>query len=434
MKELNSLKYQIRSLIERNSFIIICKDKGRYRSLIQDEITTNNGKVIGYISTQKVVDKRDSEWIIDARDENFYYNLNNYLSDPPIEFLSWLNKIDPQKKAIIVGTPWTNIPSVAGRRMLGFRESHLDKIEDKVWIDSFLKKHELASPRSTIVKSENIVRFYKTCDGYFENSVVSGEFRNESSSGGKDLFYKTKGCLPKERLVSYARNFRNLRVSEYVLGTPVSIIGMVFNRYVAAFRPIEIITLFNKTSNSILFSGSTTYHCLSERNINELTLHCKKIGEILKKDFGYRGIFSIDGVYSNELFKVTEINPRHASGLGVKSSSSSFPFYLFNRLVQSHKGIEWKATIDSLEKSINREMIDHGNISAVIPNNDHHFFTPSELASAASSLGLPCRFNTTSKQFEVAYFNEYKPDSASNLVCHIANSLSRSDTFHTSLA
>lgn len=78
--------------------------------------------------------------------------------------------------------------------------------------------------------------------------------------------------------------------------------------------------------------------CLAEQAFETRDLlrsTARKVGEFLASKLGYRGMFSIDGILSDGTFHATELNPRHASGLGLRAARPDFPIYLFHRGVQA---------------------------------------------------------------------------------------------------
>lgn len=57
-------------------------------------------------------------------------------------------------------------------------------------------------------------------------------------------------------------------------------------------------------------------------------------GEELARSVGVRGFYCLDGLLGPEGFVATELNPRQASGLGLRAAWPDFPDYLFARAVQ----------------------------------------------------------------------------------------------------
>ncbi len=58
--------------------------------------------------------------------------------------------------------------------------------------------------------------------------------------------------------------------------------------------------------------------------------YTRQAGLQLAAEVGYLGMFSLDGIWTGKAFLATKINPRHASGLGLRLAASMFPAHLFN--------------------------------------------------------------------------------------------------------
>ena len=103
----------------------------------------------------------------------------------------------------------------------------------------------------------------------------------------------------------------------FLEGVPCSIHGMVFPAGVAAFRPVELVTLRRPSSNRLLYAGAATFWDPPDADREAMRALARRVGEGLRDRLGYRGAFTVDGVMAAEGFVPTELNPRLGAGLSM---------------------------------------------------------------------------------------------------------------------
>jgi hypothetical protein len=89
----------------------------------------------------------------------------------------------------------------------------------------------------------------------------------------------------------------------------------VFPEYVAAFRPVELITLRSATGSRLRYCGCATYYdppAVIRERMRELA---REVGAALRERVGFRGVFTVDGVVTDLGFLPTELNPRWGAGM-----------------------------------------------------------------------------------------------------------------------
>ncbi|MBV9139944.1 MAG: hypothetical protein JO115_03340 [Pseudonocardiales bacterium] len=133
------------------------------------------------------------------------------------------------------------------------------------------------------------------------------------------------------------------------------------------FSPIEIVTLGDPVTGQLLFCGSSTYWRPDETAVRDIRKSAYRAGAELVRTTGYRGIFSVDGLLTPAGFAATELNPRHASGLGLRAALPDFPIYLFNRAVQEDLPGLAEITSAGLEHVVRREVAAAPSYSLSVP-------------------------------------------------------------------
>jgi hypothetical protein len=107
----------------------------------------------------------------------------------------------------------------------------------------------------------------------------------------------------------------------FLEGIPCSIHGLVFPDTVAAFRPVEMVTLRPRHGNQLRYCGAATFWDPPEADRTYMRECARRVGEALRKEVAFRGPFTIDGVMTEDGFLPTELNPRFGVGLGVLGRS-----------------------------------------------------------------------------------------------------------------
>jgi hypothetical protein len=72
----------------------------------------------------------------------------------------------------------------------------------------------------------------------------------------------------------------------------------------------------------------------------------RRVGECLRNRAGFRGLFTVDGVMSEEGFLPTELNPRAGAGLqGMTTAIPELPFALLAIAVQAGEALDFRPEV-----------------------------------------------------------------------------------------
>jgi hypothetical protein len=270
---------------------------------------------------------------------------DQWMADPPAGIETWLDGLDSGRRCVVFAPPGTGLPEFCRRAVIGGRSAETALIEDKTIIDGVWSRTGIPSPAHAIVAADDsgLWDHVRRIDG--GNGVILAIDSSQGHIGDAHglAWIKTQDDLQAARDWFRGRTAR-VRVAEFVAGVPCSILGMVLQDGVAVFDPIEIVTLRDR-QRRLIFCGSSTWWRPSEQDCAEMRRHTRAAGEYLARHLAYRGIYSVDGILSSRGFVATELNPRHASGLGIRKALPDFPLYLFNRSVQS--GISMTAAFEA---------------------------------------------------------------------------------------
>ncbi len=298
---------QIREMGAKSTFILATEGMGT-----GDTPTKDDGDWL-------LVDPPHSDDLVDA-----IHAGNALLGDLPKQAIQALDWYDPDHSAIVVGTFLHERPLVAGRKSLAYRKPDWLALDDKTVIDEVWDKIGIPRESSEVVdvSIDAILSATQRLDRG-DGVVLSGDSRDGVSGGAVGVRWVRSEIDIDKALEYYKKHCNKLRVMPFLEGIPCSIHGMVFPDYVAAFRPVEMITLRKVDSNEFFYAGTATYWDPSLSDRQAMRNMAKQVGDALRDMVNYRGIFTVDGVMTKDGFRPTEMNTR--SGAGVKPLIAELP-------------------------------------------------------------------------------------------------------------
>ena len=117
-----------------------------------------------------------------------------------------------------------------------------------------------------------------------------------------------------------------------VEGIPCSVHGIVLPDGVVALRPVEMVTM--RRGHELAYAGCATFWDPPRAAREQMRRAARAVGEVLRAEVDFRGVFTIDGVVAIDGFWPTELNPRFGAGLAtVARGLGNVPLTLVNDLV-----------------------------------------------------------------------------------------------------
>jgi hypothetical protein len=236
--------------------------------------------------------------------------------DPPAELVDALDRFDPDRSALVWFPPFQAVQELCGRPVHGARRREWIALEDKTIIDASWDRWGIVHPPCEVVDVNDPIALVAARAGLDvgAGTVWSGDAR-EGFNGGA-VFVR---WVRSDRQADAARAFFSphcdqVRIAPFVEGLPCSIHGMVFDEYVAVFRPVELIVLRSPTAG-LVYAGTATYWDPPTADRVAMRAAARVVGAALRDEVAFRGAFTIDGILSDHGFVATELNPRFGAGL-----------------------------------------------------------------------------------------------------------------------
>lgn len=253
----------------------------------------------------------------------------------PDEALAAIERADPKREAIVLGSFFTPPVDIAGRRVYGGRPSSWDALEDKVAIEAFFDAAGITRAPSRIIAARDVPRAGT-------NVVISGDAKEGFNGAAEYVRWIRTDDELDEAVAFFGKHCDEVRVMPFLEGIPCSIHGAVIGADVIALRPVEMITL-RRPSSRFLYAGCATYWDPPDADRDYMRDVARRVGITLRDRHGYRGAFTVDGVLTEDGFRPTELNPRAGAGTGPLTNPSGVAFNFLNKAIIEGEDRDFRA-------------------------------------------------------------------------------------------
>ena len=260
------------------------------------------------------------------------------------EHCAQIDAFDPQHTARVIGDFYDDGQPVGERAMFGAREASWSALEDKLIIDALWDECDIPRAPCAIAQSSPaaLLAAHAELDEGL-GTVWAGDNREGFHGGAEYVRWVRREQDQPEALRFFAERCDTVRVMPFLEGIPCSIHGFVFEDYVVALRPCEMLVFRKRHDNKLHYSSAATYWDPPAPARAQMRAMTKRVGEHLRQTLGYRGAFTVDGVMSARGFLPTELNPRYGAALGVLASGlPELPLTLLNLAVVEGVEASWR--------------------------------------------------------------------------------------------
>jgi hypothetical protein len=266
------------------------------------------------------------------------------LADLPDHALAALDRYDPDRSALVLGSFLNTLPTVAGRPCLAHRKPEWVALEDKTKADALWDRAGVARAPSEIVpaRKDALERAAAGLD-LGAGTVWVGDAREGFHGGGEYARWIRRPEDVEEAAAFLEAHCDRARVMPFLEGIPCSIHGLVFAEHVAALRPIEMVTLRRTGSSQLFYAGAASLWDPPPDDREEMRAAARRVGALLRDDVGFRGPFTVDGVMTKDGFRPTELNPRSGAGLNTMARAlGDLPLSLLHDAVCAELPLDYR--------------------------------------------------------------------------------------------
>lgn len=331
-------------------------------------------------------------------------NVQRALADLPSSVQDTVNAWDTEGTARTLHTdPLAEPRPVAGRTAYAARPSAWTAIEDKVVIDAFWDAVGVPRAPSTIVAAEHGALRAAACAlDRGHGTVWAPDAREGANAGAVALRWVRPGDDGRQAAADLARIADRVRVMPFLEGIPASIHGVVFPDAVVAFRPVEMLVLRPASGDRLFYAGCATWFDPKPEDRETMRALARRVGTALRKQVGFRGSFSIDGILAEEGFLPTELNPRLGAGVSTLAGAlGDFPLVLLCLAIVEGEQLDYRPEL--LERAVvqdadanrvcgggrttERTLTDTGTFDLVRDGDDYREAKPGEDVEATLLFG-----------------------------------------------
>ena len=252
------------------------------------------------------------------------------LAHPTPEMVDALDRFDPHREAIVVGTFLATTAQLAGRPLLAHRRPEWVALEDKVVVDAFWDRAGVERQPSVVVPLDEAAGAARSIDRG-DGTVWAADAREGFHGGAHETYWVTDDAARDHAMARLRTVCDAVRVMPFLEGIPCSIHGIVLPDGVSVSRPVEMVTL--RRGSEFVYTGCATSWDPSPAVREQMRTIARRAGEQLRDEVGFRGAFTVDGVVTADGFWPTELNPRFGAGLMTIARGAGMPIVLVNDLI-----------------------------------------------------------------------------------------------------
>lgn len=253
--------------------------------------------------------------------------------DLPADVKEQIDAWDPGGTAKVLGPLWDNDQPIHGRSVFGARWPQWQALEDKMICDALWDAVGIPRAPAHIlpVYQDALQNSHQQLDQGL-GTVWAGDNKEGWHGGAEYLRWvrsmdQISGAFP-----FFRSRCDRVRVQAFMEGIPCSIHGMVFPDQVIAFRPCEMLVFRTPNSNRLTYGGAATSWDPPTADRETMRAAAIRVGAHLRHQYGYRGVFTIDGIMTKDGFLPTELNPRFGAAIArMLAALPELPLYLLHR-------------------------------------------------------------------------------------------------------
>lgn len=269
------------------------------------------------------------------------------MADAPLVLVDAVEAFDPDRSAVVFGVFLGETPTFVGRPVVAYRRPEWVALEDKTVVDDLLDRAGVDRAPSSVVAVGDAPAQWRQLDAG-AGTVWSADSRDGYHGGAARTRWVTDDVEAAAAAADLRPHCDAVRIMPFLDGIATSVHGLVLPDGVVALRPVELVTL--RQGHELRYSGCATFWDPPDGVRAEMRAAARRVGEHLRREVGYRGAFTLDGVATVDGFRPTEVNPRFGAGLIVMTGGLDLPLVLVLDLVVA--GVELPISAPDLERQL----------------------------------------------------------------------------------
>jgi hypothetical protein len=239
------------------------------------------------------------------------------LRNPPKSILEEIDRWDPDQRARSIVDFLFAEGNICGRATFGARERRWEALEDKTMLSTLAGAARLDNTVGQVVSlndSDAVLNAHKKLASEL-GTVWAVDNAAGWHGGGHGTFWIGDEQAAHRHRESLLAQHGTIRVMPFIEGIPCSIHGMVHKGEAIAFRPMELLTYRDHAEHQIIYAKAASLWDPAETDREAMRRAARLIGDELHRRVDYRGVFTLDGIMSQNGFVPTEVNTRFGGAL-----------------------------------------------------------------------------------------------------------------------
>jgi hypothetical protein len=265
------------------------------------------------------------------------------LRDLPDEVMTRIRAWDPDRSAFVLTSFLDTAFELDGRPTVGARPTAWTALEDKLVVDDLWDAAGVTRAPSLIVQLDPpaLQRAHDALDRG-SGTVWACDTTEGWHGGGEYLRWVRTATDVDDALAFMRRHGTRVRVMPFLDGVPTSIHGMVFDDHVAAFRPVELLTMRQTGTTRLRYCGTASTWDPPSADREAMRDAARRVGDHLRASVDFRGVFTMDGVLTADGWLPTELNPRFGAGLFTVAVGADLPLVALHRALISREDLDYR--------------------------------------------------------------------------------------------
>jgi hypothetical protein len=197
-------------------------------------------------------------------------------------------------------------------------------------VDGFWDRAAIVRQPSAVVDADAASEAAATLDRG-DGTVWAADATGGFNGGASGTWWVTDDASRRDALAAVGGDGRRVRVMPFLEGIPCSVHGIVVPDGIAVLRPVELVVL--RRDRRFVYAGCATFWDPPAEIRDQMRDVCRRAGERLATEVGYRGTYTVDGIAAADGFWPTEVNPRFGGGIMTIARAADLPIVLLNDLI-----------------------------------------------------------------------------------------------------
>lgn len=269
---------------------------------------------------------------------------NHALRALPQAVLDAVDAFDPKGEAIVIPGFAVDFDHIGGRPNIAPRQPAWIALEDKTVVDALWDRLGVPRVPSAVVPVADAADAHRRLDTGL-GTVWAADARDGFNGGAAGTRWIRDTSLIDEALAFFGARADRVRVMPFLEGIPCSIHGMVLGDDIIALRPCEMVVMRHVGQSSFRYAGASTFWDPLPADRDAMRAVARTVAAGLKRVYGYRGMFTVDGVMTADGFRPTELNPRFGAASQLQAGAlRGLPLLLLDLFARGGAELDWRAT------------------------------------------------------------------------------------------